>query len=103
VSARAQDTTRSAEVAARCSFRPSAAGTRGPLEIEATTGHELAQPECRPVAKVALRRAMRAIGLRGVESHEPESLAGYADRVAVQHLDFAGLNWSSTRASGDEG
>jgi hypothetical protein len=38
---------------------------------ETATGHELAKPECRPIAPLTLRRASRSIGFRPVETDKP--------------------------------
>jgi len=89
-------------VAARCAFRSGATGARDSLKIEATTGDELAKPECRSVAKLALRRTLGPVGFRCVKPHEPEGLTGNANRVAVHYLDLAGLNWSGIRDRGEE-
>jgi hypothetical protein len=102
LSAHSQDAARTAIVAARCSFRAGTAGACDPLKIDATTGDELAKPERRPVAKLVLRGALRPVGFRSIESYEAESLPSNANRVAIQHLDLAGLNWSGIRDRNEE-
>jgi hypothetical protein len=88
LSAHSQDTARTAIIAARCSFRPGAAGARDPLKIEATLGDELPKSECRPVAQLTLRHASRSIGFRCVETDKPKSLAHNANCVAIQYLNL---------------
>src|SRR5262249_50101060 len=103
LSAHSECSARAAVVAARGSFRPCAAGTRCPLKIEATTCHELTKPEGRPAAQLALRRTLCPVSFWRIESDKSAGLTGNADRVSIQHLDSAWLNWSSVRRRGDEG
>jgi hypothetical protein len=102
LSVHSQDTARTAIVAARRSLRPAAAGARDPLKIEASLGHELSKPECRPVAQLALRRALRSVGFGRVETDKPKCLARNPNRVAVQHLNLARIKRGSIRNRGDK-
>jgi hypothetical protein len=92
LSARSQDTARTAIIAARCSFRPGAAGACDPLKIEVTSSDELAKPECRPIAEFTLGEAPRLVGLGRVETDKPKGLASNPNRVTVQHHNVIPIN-----------
>jgi hypothetical protein len=103
LSARSQDAARAPVVAPRRSFRPAATAAGNSLKIEATIRHKLAKPKCCPVSKFPLGSALRPVGFRCVETHQPEGLAGYADCVAVQHLNLPGTKRGSVCNRGDKG
>ena len=90
--ARLQYAARTAVIAAGRAFGSRPASAPDALKIEATTCHELAKPERRPIAKLALSGAPRPVGFRRVEADEPERLTGNANRVAIDHLDLARLD-----------
>jgi len=79
------------------------AGACNPFEVEPTCSHELPKPECRSIAQLTLGGASRSVGFGRIETDKPKGLVGNPNRVAVQHLDLAGIKWRSIRNRGDKG
>src|SRR5262249_47186337 len=90
-------------VAARRSFRPDAASAGDSLKIDATSGYKLPKAECRPIAKLTLRRASRSIDFRRVETDKPKGLSRDPNCVPVHYLNLARTKRGSIRNRGDKG